>query len=213
MSTETHTLSRRSCQRHFSKDSIRPIPQRGRTIFSIFEWLQLRGLMFINNVHYSCVHSIVLKRCVCACMCVCESPEVSCPGSCSVAPPRGPERQRQPLLKTMTNGLVTSGRPWRISQMSTRAKVEGISVMAETALGPEWLFCSWSGVTLVPRQIEMFPSVNQDTVKPKKTLSKQKQTSRVDRQPPPSLFVCKPQHHEDGYIQKSFHLRSVQIWI
>lgn len=70
----------------------------------LFKWLQLRGLMFIYNVHLFvstpdeevCAHVRVCMNV--QHVCESESPEVSCPGSCSVAPPRAPERQRQPLL-------------------------------------------------------------------------------------------------------------------
>lgn len=51
-----------------------------------------------------------------------ESPEVSSPGGCSVAPPSGPERQRRPLLETKTDGFVTSERPRQLTQMSMTAK-------------------------------------------------------------------------------------------
>lgn len=81
--------------------------------------------MFINNVHYSGVHSVVLspdEEAGVYSMYVCESPEVSSPGGCSVAPPSGPERQRRPLLETKTDGFVTSERPRQLTQMSMRAK-------------------------------------------------------------------------------------------
>lgn len=140
-----------------------PFPRRGRTIFSIFEWLQLRGLMFTNNVHYSGVHSTVLTQdegvcaCVCAhyeCVCVheCVSPEVSCPGGSSVAPPRGPERQRQPLLRNHDQWISHCWTTLAEHSNVREGLVEGISVMAETTLGPECFFCriSWSGVNTGP---------------------------------------------------------------
>lgn len=110
--------------------------------------------MFINSVHpsFDCVDP--RWRGVCACVYVCESPEVSCPGGCSVAPPRGPEKQRQPLLKSMTNGQVISWWPWWITQMS----VEVLSALAETALRPNVFFVGRVGLVRhwSLRQIEFF---------------------------------------------------------
>lgn len=69
-SADTHTLSSISVRITKQRFKVKPIPQQGRTIFSIFEWLQLRGIMFINSVHYSGVHEEVCVR-VCT---VCVSP-------------------------------------------------------------------------------------------------------------------------------------------
>lgn len=195
-SVDTHTRCHPSSSTSRSKDSFEPIPQWGRTIFSIFEWLQLRGLMFINNVHYSGVYSVVLspdEEAGVYSMYVCESPEVSSPGGCSVAPPSGPERQRRPLLETKTDGFVTSERPRQLTQMSMRAKWKEFQWQLEQHWDQNvFFFCriSWSGVTLVPWQILLFSSANQDTPNQKKPLK-----ARTDakggvnsRQPPSCPF-------------------------
>lgn len=122
-----------------------------------------------------------------------ESPEVSSPGGCSVAPPSGPERQRRPLLETKTDGFVTSERPRQLTQMSMTAKWKEFQWQLEQHWDQNVVFfcrISWSGVTLVPWQILLFSSANQDTPNQKKPLK-----ARTDakggansRQPPSCPF-------------------------
>lgn len=111
-----------------------------------------------------------MKRCVC--VYVCKSPEVSCPGGCLVAPPKGPERQRQPLLKTRNCSVLDD--PWRINHISVRVEWKEFQWRLEQHWDMLGTLVWW---TLVPQQNELFPSKNQEMT----IQSKQEQTLRADQ--------------------------------
>lgn len=106
ISGDTHTRT------HTQSSITSPLslfPLWGRTIFSI-----LNDCSFIDSCSSTAFIIQVLgseEEASLYVICVCESPEVSRPGSCSLAPPRGPELQKQPLLDLTCSELFTSERP------------------------------------------------------------------------------------------------------
>lgn len=136
---------------HTSKTAdIQSTPQQGRTISSICS--------FNVHYHYQCLLLVWLCRRVFFFFffsCEWVSPLKVC-GSrrlLSSTSPRPWERQTSPLYKEASPINY-------FSQLSVKEEVEGISVMADSSGAADvflFVFSNWSGVTMIPLQIEPVP--------------------------------------------------------